>query len=91
MNYWDILLAITGLTFIIASLFLYLVLYIRRTPTGVRLALIAGLFLLESILGLAVYNRWKEAGYGPDISVPLIGIQLATFAGLVVLLDIVRK
>ncbi|MCE4625750.1 MAG: hypothetical protein F7C35_07825 [Desulfurococcales archaeon] len=91
MNYWDILLGLTGATFVLAGLFLYLALYIRRTPTGVRLALVAGLFLLEAVIGLVVYYRWEEAGYGPDISVPLIGLQLATLTGLAILIDIVRR
>lgn len=91
LSYWDILILLTGIELIIAVLVIIMIYNIKFSPTGIRLLSISALFALQSILGLVIYNKWKSAGYGPDISEPLIVLQTTILAGLIILLDIVRK
>jgi len=91
LSLWSILLALASIQLVVLALIVYFIRKIVRTPTGAKLLAIAGVFAVQSIIGLVIYNEWRMEGYGVEISGPLIALQAATLIGLIILLDIVRK
>lgn len=90
ITYWDILIGLTAAELLLAVALLSMIARLARRPIGARLVLLSLIFVAQSILGLLIYNHWRNMGYGPEISIPLIALQLTVVAGTIVLIDITR-
>ena len=92
ISYWYILSMLAIGEVVIASWLLLLVWRARRIgPIGRRLAGIAAVFVLQAIVSLWAYVKWMNAGYGKDVSGPLLLYHFLIVVGLALLFDIVRR
>ncbi len=91
MSYWEILIGLSVVELILAGILFILVYRIASRPIGARLALLSMVFIVQNIASAMIYNRWRELGYGPDISKPLLIIQSMIVIGTLILIDITRK
>ncbi len=89
-SYWDILIGLAALELILASILFIMVLKIASKPVGARLVLLASIFIVQTIAGIIIYDRWRNMGYGPEISQPLLLIQSMIILGTIVLIDITK-
>ncbi len=90
-SYWAMLELVAFLQLLLSAFLTAIVVKYARGPVGARLAVLSILLFLEALLGLLIYRRWEELGYGPDISGPLLVIQTVSLAGTIIILDIVRR
>ncbi|MCE4601541.1 MAG: hypothetical protein F7C38_08340 [Desulfurococcales archaeon] len=90
-TFWDLLIILVIIQIVIVAGIIYLVFRLVKFPIGIRLTLISLLFMIQGILGILIYNNWKNQGYGPEISKPLIALQSTIILGLLLLYDIVRR
>ncbi len=90
LTYWDILNVLIVIEAILAFILFFYVVKLARKPIGFRLVLLSIIFIIQSILGVAIYNYWRGLGYGAEIALPLIILQSTILAGLIVLVDITR-
>lgn len=92
ITYWGLL---YGLTIIEAILVVFLLTMVWRArkigPVGSRLAGIALIFLLQTIVSLWAYIYWKTEGYGKDVAAPLLLNHLLILSGIILLVDIIRR
>ncbi len=91
LAYWDILIGLAVVEVALAFILLIHVYKIASRPVGARLTLLALVFIVQNIAGSIIYIQWKSMGYGPEISKPLLVIQLSIIAGTLILVDITRK
>ncbi len=91
ISYWTILTLLSIIELALAAVFFGTTARIGFKPVGTRLMIIGIVFLVQSIVSLIVFNDWRNSGYGPSISKPLIIYHLLTITGLTVLVDITRK
>ena len=89
-SFWDILNVLIIIEGILAFILFLYVVKLARKPIGFRLVLLSVIFIIQSILSIAVYNYWRSLGYGVEIALPLIILQSTILAGLIVLIDIVK-
>ncbi len=90
VSFWDILMAVTLVDLALSAAFLAQVARLARRPLGARLTALALVFLAQSLIGLVAYARWESLGYGRDVALPLLGLQVTILAGIAVLVDTTR-
>jgi len=90
LTYWDLLTIITIIQLILAVILLTLIIRIANRPVGLRLAVLASIFIIQSLTALVIYRTWQSQGYGPEISKPLMVLQSSILLGMIILIDITK-
>lgn len=91
MNLWVVLEAIVLGQLVVALLIAYSLRSVTTTPLGRKLMGVALVFVAQSVMAVAIYQKWSGMGYGVDISGPLLGVSSLSLVGLLLLYVIVRS